>query len=84
MSATETARLLGRDRELTELDALVTRARTERSGALVVCGAAGVGKTVLLDRVCDRAASNARVVRMVASEAEMGLAYAGLQLLCGP
>ncbi len=84
MSATDTARLLGRDRELTELDALVTRARTERSGALVVFGPAGVGKTVLLERMCDRAAANVRVVRMVASEAELELPYAGLQLLCGP
>jgi DNA-binding CsgD family transcriptional regulator len=78
----ETAPLRGRDRELAELEALVTRARAERSGALVVSGEAGVGKTALLDRLAEGAAARLRVERMVASESEMELAYAGLQQLC--
>lgn len=82
-SVTETPRLRGRDVERTEIDALVARARTRRSGALVVSGEAGVGKTALLDDIVERAAPHVRVVRMVASEAEMELPYAGLQLLCG-
>src|SRR4051812_9400927 len=75
--------LRGRDRELPELEALVTRARTGASGALVVSGEAGIGKTALLDRVIELASPQVRVQRMVASESEGELAYAGLQQLCG-
>lgn len=50
---------------------------------LVVCGEAGVGKTALLDHAAERAAAGVQVERMVASESEMELAYAGLQQLCG-
>lgn len=82
-TATGSPRLRGRDVERSELDALVARARTKRSGALVVSGEAGVGKTALLDDVVERVSSSVGVVRMVASEAEMELPYAGLQLLCG-
>ncbi|HEX6021777.1 MAG TPA: AAA family ATPase, partial [Solirubrobacter sp.] len=78
-----TARLRGRDRELAELDALVGRARAGRSGTLVVCGEAGVGKTALLDHAADRAAGHVRIERITASQSEMELAYAGLQQLCG-
>jgi DNA-binding CsgD family transcriptional regulator len=76
--------LLGRDRELARLLTLVNRARDGRSGALVLSGEAGVGKTALLDRVVELAGPNVRVVRTVASESEMELTYAGLQLMCGP
>jgi len=79
-----TTPLRGRDRELTELSALVNRARTGQSGALVVHGEAGVGKTAILDRAVHGAARHVRVRHMVASESEMELAYAGLQQLCGP
>jgi hypothetical protein len=75
--------LRGRDRELAELEALVTRARTGTSGALVVSGEAGIGKSALLDRLVGVAAPQVRVHRMVASESEGELAYAGLQQLCG-
>jgi DNA-binding CsgD family transcriptional regulator len=75
--------LRGRDRELAELEALVTRARTGTSGALVVSGEAGIGKSALLDRLVGLAAPQVRVHRMVASESEGELAYAGLQQLCG-
>jgi DNA-binding CsgD family transcriptional regulator len=51
---------------------------------LVLSGEAGVGKTALLDHMARRAAPDVRVRRIVASESEMELAYAGLQLLCGP
>ena len=78
----EAAPLRGRGRELDELDALVSRARVGRSGALVVSGEAGIGKTALLDRMVAGAGTHARVERMVASESEMELAYAGLQQLC--
>ena len=61
--ATEAAPLRGRRRELAELDALISRARTGRSGALVVSGEAGVGKTALLDHAATRAATSIRVER---------------------
>ncbi|MGW0203714.1 AAA family ATPase, partial [Nonomuraea sp. NPDC003201] len=80
---TETAPLRGRHSELTELDALVNRARAGHSGALVVSGEAGIGKTALLDRIAGSPAADVRVERIVASESEMELAYAGLQQLCG-
>ncbi|WP_232836006.1 AAA family ATPase [Actinocorallia populi] len=79
----ETAPLRGRHRELAELNALVDRARAGHSGALVVSGEAGVGKTALLDHMAARAATDVRIERIVASESEMELAYAGLQQLCG-
>lgn len=50
---------------------------------LVVSGEAGVGKTALLDAVIERAGTHVTVERIVASESEMELAYAGLQQLCG-
>ncbi|MQY11985.1 hypothetical protein SRB5_21130 [Streptomyces sp. RB5] len=80
MSATVT--LLGRERELAGLGALVERARAGQSGALVVVGEAGIGKTVLLDRAAADAGSRVRIERIVASESEMELAYAGLHQLC--
>jgi DNA-binding CsgD family transcriptional regulator/tetratricopeptide (TPR) repeat protein len=77
------AAFLGRDRELSELLTLVRLAREGRSGTLVVTGAAGIGKTALLDRLVGLVGHDMRVVRMVAAESEMELTYAGLQLLCG-
>ncbi len=76
--------LRGRDRELAELEALVSRARAGQSGALVLHGEAGVGKTAVLERAARQASSALRVRHMVASEYEMELAYAGLQQLCAP
>ena len=76
--------LLGRDRELARLLTLVSRARDGLSGALVLSGEAGVGKSVLLGHLADIAAPRAQIARVVASESEMELPYAGLQLVCGP
>lgn len=83
MTAIDATPLTGRARELSELRGLVAHARSGRSGALVVSGEAGMGKTALLDRMADAAAGRVQVKRMVASESEMQLAYAGLQQLCG-
>lgn len=77
------AALLGRDHELTRLHDLVEAARAGLAGALVVSGEAGVGKTALIDRLVELAGPEVRVERMVASESEIELTYAGLQLLCG-
>jgi DNA-binding CsgD family transcriptional regulator len=75
--------LRGRDDELAVLDALVGHVRAGHSDALAISGEAGVGKTALLDHLSLRAGSGVRVERIVASESEMELAYAGLQQLCG-
>ena len=75
--------LIGREHEMAQLEALVEHALSGRSGALVLQGEAGVGKTALLDRLTATAPPDVRVERMVATEAEMELPYAGLHLLCG-
>lgn len=77
------AALRGRQRELAALDALLSRARAGRSGTLVLSGEAGVGKTALLDHAVNHAAAHVQVYRVLASQSEMELAYAGLQMLCG-
>ena len=76
-------RLLGRRGECETLDQLVARLRTGRSPVLVLRGEAGVGKTALLEYLADRA-TGCRVARAAGAEAEMELAYAGLQQLCAP
>src|SRR5215218_3558396 len=47
--------LVGRDAECERLAGLLERARAGRSGALVVRGEAGIGKTALLEWVAERA-----------------------------
>jgi len=73
--------LLGRFTERAALGQLVEAARGGRSGALVVHGEAGVGKTALLVDVIASAAGM-RVARVAGIESEMELAYAALQQLC--
>ncbi len=46
-------------------------------------GEAGIGKTALLDYLCDRA-SGCQVARTAGVESEIELAFAGLQQLCAP
>ncbi|WP_436528791.1 AAA family ATPase [Actinoplanes sp. HUAS TT8] len=75
--------LRGRDRELATLSALTGAVRDGRSGALVLTGEAGVGKTALLDATV-AAAQGLRVLRVTGVESEMELPYAALHQLCGP
>ena len=53
------------------------------SGALIVRGSAGIGKTTLLDYLLARAAG-CRIVRAGAVESELELAFSGLHQLCAP
>jgi DNA-binding CsgD family transcriptional regulator len=76
-------RLLGRQRERAMLDRLLDAARDGHGAVLVVHGAAGVGKTALLEYAV-AAAEDFRVVRTAGVEAEMELAYAALHQLCSP
>jgi DNA-binding CsgD family transcriptional regulator len=76
-------RLHGRDAELAELGDLLGRARKGVSGALVVRGDAGIGKTALLAEVTSLA-DGFRVLRATGAEEEAGLPFAGLHLLLRP
>ena len=75
--------LTDRRSERQVLDRLVEAVRAGESRALVVCGDAGVGKTVLLDYLAGRA-QECRVARAVGTQTEMELAFAGLHQLCAP
>ncbi|MBO2452998.1 AAA family ATPase [Actinomadura barringtoniae] len=73
-------RLYGRDEETATIDRLLQHARGGRSGALVVRGEAGIGKSALLEDAAGRA-EDMRVLRGAGIESEAGLPYAGLHLL---
>ena len=73
----------GRTGERAVLDRLLEQAREGRSGALVIHGEAGVGKTALV-RYAARQASGFRVAEISGVESELELAYAGLHQLCTP
>ena len=75
--------MLGRAGECGMLDALVAGVRRGESRSLVLRGEAGIGKTALLEYLVE-SASDLTVVHAVGVEAEMELAYAGLQQLCAP
>ncbi|TML82606.1 MAG: helix-turn-helix transcriptional regulator [Actinobacteria bacterium] len=75
--------LIGRERELEQLDALLREARLGRGRALVLRGSAGIGKTVLLDYAAQQA-SGFQVLHYTAVESEAELPFAGLQALLGP
>jgi TatA/E family protein of Tat protein translocase len=75
--------LRGRDSECEALDRLLDAVRAGRSGALVMRGEPGVGKTALLDYALERA-SGCRVARAAGVQSEMELVFAGLHQLCAP
>jgi DNA-binding CsgD family transcriptional regulator len=75
--------LRGRRDECAVLDGLLDSARAGRSGALVVRGDAGIGKTALLEYVI-ASASDLGVMRAVGVESERELAFAALHQLCVP
>lgn len=77
------SRLRGRSAECTRLDRLISDARSGISGAIVVRGETGVGKTALLDYLQTHA-TGCRIARAAGIESEMELAFAGLHQLCGP
>ena len=74
--------LHGRSAETARIDELLAAARDGRSGALVIRGEAGVGKTALLDYAS--AAAGMRVLRGTGIESEAELPFAALQLLLRP
>ncbi len=84
LGTAETAtRLVGRDRELTAMSALVESARAGRSAVLVLHGDAGVGKSALLRTVVDYA-HGFRLLSVAGLQSEITLGYAALQRMLLP
>jgi DNA-binding CsgD family transcriptional regulator len=75
--------LIGRDAEIAQIGLLLEDARHGTSGALVLRGEAGIGKTTLLEEAVARA-DGFRVLRAVGVESEEEIAFAGLQQLVRP
>jgi DNA-binding NarL/FixJ family response regulator len=75
--------LLGRERESGALYDLISRVRGGASGAIVVEGEAGIGKTSLLEHAVTRA-GGLRVLWAQGAESEQNLPFAGLAELIGP
>ncbi|QXJ23907.1 AAA family ATPase [Actinomadura graeca] len=74
--------LYGRETEQARISSLLAEARDGgRSGALVLRGEAGIGKSALLESAADGVP---RVLRAVGIEAESGIAFAGLNQLLWP
>ncbi|HJV30278.1 MAG TPA: ATP-binding protein, partial [Gaiellaceae bacterium] len=75
--------LIGRERECKRLDELLDRARMGRTGALVVRGEAGIGKTALLEYTVGHA-EGMTIVRALGVESEAELEFSGLLDVCRP
>ncbi|MFE2065890.1 AAA family ATPase [Streptomyces sp. NPDC059467] len=75
--------MVGRHAERDAIARLLDAVRDGLSGALVLTGEPGIGKTRLLEYAADRAAE-LRVVRLTAVESETGLGYGALHRLLRP
>jgi DNA-binding CsgD family transcriptional regulator/tetratricopeptide (TPR) repeat protein len=75
--------LVGRDRECARIDELLEGTLAGESGALIVRGEAGIGKSALLDYAAARA-DGMQLLTTAGVEAEADLAFAGLYGLLRP
>jgi DNA-binding CsgD family transcriptional regulator len=75
--------LVGRDAECAAVDRLLQQVRTGASGAIVVRGEPGIGKSALLDYAAQKAAGFL-IVSVTGIESEMEVAFAALQQVCAP
>ena len=75
--------LYGRRKERAQIGALLEGARGGQGGVLVVRGEAGIGKHALLVDAVEQA-TGFRLLHTSGVEADVGLAFAGLQQLLGP
>src|ERR1700722_13825863 len=75
--------LIGRTQEMATLNALLDQVRDGMSGALVLRGEAGIGKSALLKATVE-SASDLSVIRLGGIESEMQLGYAALHRLLLP
>jgi AAA ATPase domain len=78
-----TSMLVGRSSELEALAEVINLVRSEVSASLVIRGAPGVGKTVLLDEL-ENLAYDFRVIRTQGIESELQLGYAALHRIVIP
>ncbi len=77
--------LLGRHGECRRGEQLLSEARAGRSGALVLRGEAGIGKTAVLELLQEKAEDLGFLIETSTGiEAETQFAYAGLHQLCAP
>ena len=76
--------LVGRAAETERLRRLLDAARQGRSGALVLSGEPGIGKSALLRAARAQAAGEFTVLEAGGVEAEADLPFAGLQMLLAP
>jgi DNA-binding NarL/FixJ family response regulator len=83
MAVERSRALLGRTSERNQFGRLLDTVRSGESGALVVRGEAGIGKTALLDHYAQEA-SGFRIARIASTQSEMELPFAGLHQLCSP
>ncbi|MDA0171250.1 ATP-binding protein [Solirubrobacter taibaiensis] len=75
--------MVGRTDEQARLKALIDAARAGRSGALLLHGPPGIGKTELL-RFAESSAEGFVLLRARGMESESGIPFAGLAELVGP
>ena len=75
--------IVGRIDERARIDALLDGAATGSSGAVVVAGPPGIGKSALLDYAVEQAAPF-RILRVAGVESETAFGYAGVHQLVGP
>ena len=73
--------LYGREHEQAAVERLLDGARAGRSGALVLRGEPGIGKSALLEHAAAAAGADFRVIRAAGVEYEAELSFAGLSLL---
>jgi DNA-binding CsgD family transcriptional regulator len=73
----------GRTVECARLEALLADTRSGQSGVLVICGAAGSGKTALLEHAVERA-EGFDVLQTAGIEAESQISFSGLDELLSP
>ena len=76
--------LQGRQMQQAAIDALLGQAEAGASGALVLRGEPGIGKTALLDYAADRASGQMPALRAIGIESEAELPFAGLHQLVRP
>src|SRR6266702_1255022 len=76
--------LRGRTVQQATIDALLDQVRAGASGALVLRGEPGIGKTALLDYAASRASDQMPVLRAAGIESEAELPFAGLHQLTRP
>jgi len=82
-TAASRALLHGRAVERARIEVLLADARSGQSGALLICGAAGTGKTALLAHAIERA-EGFDVLQTTGIEAEAQISFSGLDELLSP